>query len=91
MEAYLINDEFGPIKEILTKVLTLRSLRHREIVYRARALVAFENGDYNEYFGIVESVNLSPRWHARLHRMWHDAHYRIAEQRRGRSLGIYNL
>ncbi|XP_049882285.1 homeobox protein SIX2-like [Pectinophora gossypiella] len=62
-------------------------LRGNEAVLRARALVAFHRGVFQELYGILEAHSFPPRHHAALQSLWFRAHYLEAEKVRGRALG----
>ncbi|XP_077320507.1 homeobox protein SIX4-like isoform X2 [Lithobates pipiens] len=62
-------------------------LRGNESILKARALVAFHQGRYQELFSVLESHNFSPGNHAALQDLWYKARYNEAERARGRALG----
>ncbi|KAM4663980.1 homeobox protein SIX4 [Discoglossus pictus] len=62
-------------------------LRGSESLLKARALVAFHQGRYQELFGVLESHNFQPEHHALLQDLWYKARYIEAERARGRALG----
>jgi len=62
-------------------------LHRNESVLSAKALVAFQRGQFKELYHIVESHAFSPHNHARLQSLWLRAHYAEAEKLRGRPLG----
>lgn len=62
-------------------------LNGSESVLKARAVVAFHQGNYRELYAILESHNYEPASHALLQNLWYMAHYSEAAKLRGRSLG----
>ncbi|XP_018417561.1 PREDICTED: homeobox protein SIX4 [Nanorana parkeri] len=62
-------------------------LRGNESILKARALVAFHQGRYQELFSVLESHNFEPCNHAALQELWYKARYTEAERARGRPLG----
>ncbi|KAJ0170481.1 hypothetical protein K1T71_013852 [Dendrolimus kikuchii] len=62
-------------------------LRGNETVLRARALVAYHRGVFQELYAILETHSFPPRHHAALQNLWFKAHYKEAEKVRGRALG----
>ncbi|XP_069806906.1 homeobox protein SIX4 isoform X3 [Dendropsophus ebraccatus] len=62
-------------------------LRGNESILKARALVAFHQGRYQELFSVLESHNFEPSNHAVLQDLWYKARYNEAEKARGRPLG----
>ncbi|XP_072284349.1 homeobox protein SIX4-like isoform X1 [Pyxicephalus adspersus] len=62
-------------------------LRGNESILKARALVAFHQGRYQELFSVLESHNFEPGNHAALQDLWYKARYNEAERARGRPLG----
>ena len=61
-------------------------LTHESII-RARALVAFQQGNYRELYSLLETFKFKRDSHAKLQAMWMEAHYLEAEKLRGRPLG----
>nr|XP_021197508.2 uncharacterized protein LOC110381487 [Helicoverpa armigera] len=62
-------------------------LRGHETLLRARALVAYHRGVYQELYAILEAHSFPPRHHTALQSLWFKAHYKEAEKVRGRALG----
>ncbi|CAG9572982.1 unnamed protein product [Danaus chrysippus] len=62
-------------------------LRGNETVLRARALVAYHRGVFQELYAILETHTFSPRHHTDLQNLWFKAHYKEAQKVRGRPLG----
>nr|XP_033807070.1 homeobox protein SIX4 isoform X2 [Geotrypetes seraphini] len=62
-------------------------LRGNESILKARALVAFHQGRYQELFGVLESHNFDSSNHSLLQDLWYKARYTEAEKARGRPLG----
>ncbi|XP_067941291.1 homeobox protein SIX6-like [Watersipora subatra] len=63
------------------------ALNKNESVLRARALVAFNYGNYRELYHILENHKFTKASHGKLQGMWLEAHYQEAEKLRGRALG----
>ncbi|GIY63593.1 homeobox protein SIX6 [Caerostris extrusa] len=57
-------------------------LNKNESVLRARALVAFQSGNFRELYGILESHRFTKVSHSKLQAMWLEAHYQEAEKLR---------
>ena len=62
-------------------------LNKNESVLRARALVAFQTGNFRELYSILEHHKFGKASHSKLQHMWLEAHYQEAEKLRGRPLG----
>ncbi|CAG5059864.1 unnamed protein product [Parnassius apollo] len=62
-------------------------LRGNDTVLRARALVAYHRGVFQELYAILEAHTFPPRHHSGLQDLWFKAHYKEAEKVRGRPLG----
>lgn len=62
-------------------------LQLNESVLKAKALVAFQRGQYNELYHLLEHHQFSPHNHNKLQQLWLKAHYVQAEKLRGRPLG----
>ncbi|CDW52733.1 Homeobox protein SIX1 [Trichuris trichiura] len=62
-------------------------LHKNETVLRAKALVAFHNGNFKELYHILETNQFAVENHAKLQTLWLKAHYIEAEKLRGRPLG----
>ncbi|KAL0859946.1 hypothetical protein ABMA27_010266 [Loxostege sticticalis] len=62
-------------------------LRGNETVLRARALVAYHRGVFQELYAILEAHTFPPRHHTALQDLWFKAHYDEAQKVRGRPLG----
>ncbi|CBY12487.1 unnamed protein product [Oikopleura dioica] len=65
----------------------LEALSKNEFLIRARAVVAFKQGNYRELYALIESRRFSNIHHAKLQALWLEAHYGEAEAARGRPLG----
>lgn len=63
------------------------ALHKNESVLKAKAVVAFHTGNFNELYHILESYSFSPQNHAKLQDLWLRAHYAEAEKLKGRPLG----
>ncbi|XP_076308751.1 uncharacterized protein LOC143224211 [Tachypleus tridentatus] len=75
------------LARFLWSLPSIEQLRCKESVLRARATVAFHQGNYKELYTILESHNFDYFHHLELQQMWYKAHYREAEKIRGRPLG----
>ncbi|CAG2161774.1 unnamed protein product [Oppiella nova] len=62
-------------------------LQKNESVLKAKALVAFNRGNFKELYRILESHTFSVSSHPKLQNLWLKAHYIEAERLRGRPLG----
>jgi homeobox protein SIX4 len=62
-------------------------LSSNESILRARAIVAYHRGSFNELYNLLESHCFSINFHPDLQALWFKAHYREAEKVRGRPLG----
>lgn len=62
-------------------------LNKNESVLRARALVAYNTGNFRELYHILENHRFTKSSHSKLQAMWLEAHYQEAEKLRGRPLG----
>lgn len=67
----------------LSPDLVLPICRH-EAVLRARALVLFHRGEFQEMYSILENNNFSVASHQRMQQLWQEARYREAQAIRGR-------
>ena len=56
-------------------------------IMRAKATVAFHNGNFKELYSILENREFDSRYHHELQEMWYRAHYSEAEKIRARPLG----
>ncbi|CAG2103190.1 unnamed protein product [Medioppia subpectinata] len=62
-------------------------LQKNESVLKAKALVAFNRGNFKDLYRILESHTFSVSSHPKLQALWLKAHYIEAEKLRGRPLG----
>ena len=62
-------------------------LHKNESVLKAKAVVAFQRGNFKELYKILESHQFSAHNHPKLQALWLKAHYIEAEKLRGRPLG----
>ena len=62
-------------------------LNGSESVLKARAAVAFHQGNYRELYAILENHNYEVGSHETLQELWYMAHYSEAAKLRGRALG----
>lgn len=58
-----------------------------ESVLRARAMVAYNLGQFHELYSLLETHCFSMKYHVDLQNLWFKAHYKEAEKVRGRPLG----
>ncbi|XP_030387093.1 homeobox protein SIX3 [Scaptodrosophila lebanonensis] len=58
-----------------------------ESVLRARAMVAYNLGQFHELYNLLETHCFSIKYHVDLQNLWFKAHYKEAEKVRGRPLG----
>ncbi|CAF3468741.1 unnamed protein product [Rotaria sp. Silwood2] len=61
-------------------------LFEHESILRARAIVAFHLGNYQELYHLLENYKYKRDYHTKLQTIWIEAHYQEAEKLRGRSL-----
>nr|AVK72275.1 Six3/6a homeobox protein [Xenoturbella bocki] len=66
---------------------TCEALNKHESILRARATVAFHQGQFRELYSLLEHHRFTKESHAKLQAMWLEAHYQEAEKLRGRPLG----
>ena len=62
-------------------------IQKNESVLKAKALIAFHQGNFQELYRIIESNNFTPESHPRMQQLWLQAHYIEAERVRGKPLG----
>uniref|UniRef100_A0A8B9JNM2 Sine oculis homeobox homolog 1a n=1 Tax=Astyanax mexicanus TaxID=7994 RepID=A0A8B9JNM2_ASTMX len=62
-------------------------LHKNESVLKAKAMVAFHQGNFRELYKILEGHQFSTHNHGKLQQLWLRAHYAEAERLRGRPLG----
>jgi len=60
-----------------------RRLEQHESVLKARAVIAFHAGAYDELYRLLECNHFSTSSHAAMQSLWLRAHYRDAERSRG--------
>ncbi|XP_065361368.1 protein sine oculis [Calliphora vicina] len=80
----------GDIDKLTTFLCNLPAselFKNNESVLRARAIVAYHRGQYHELYKLLESHCFSMKHHADLQNLWFKAHYKEAENVRGRPLG----
>nr|AVK72341.1 Six3/6 homeobox protein [Meara stichopi] len=65
----------------------LENLSQHEAILRARAIVAFHQGNFRELYHLLENFRYTKDSHGKLQAMWLEAHYQEAEKLRGRPLG----
>lgn len=63
------------------------TIQKNESVLKAKALVSFHQGNFQELYRILENNSFSPSSHPKLQSLWLKAHYIEAEKLRGRPLG----
>ena len=62
-------------------------IQKNESVMKARALIAFHQGNFPDLYRMLESYNFSPESHPKMQQLWLQAHYIEAERLRGKPLG----
>lgn len=62
-------------------------IQKNESVLKARALIAFHQGNFAELYRIIESNNFCPDSHPKMQQLWLQAHYIEAERVRAKPLG----
>ena len=63
------------------------TLQRNETVLRARAAVAYHQGNFKDLYNLLQGFNFSATFHVELQDLWYRAHYGEAEKVRGRALG----
>ncbi|XP_013199197.2 homeobox protein SIX1 [Amyelois transitella] len=86
-EALQQKGDIEKLAAFLWSLPTSELLRGNETVLRARALVAYHRGVFQELYAILEAHTFPPRHHNALQDLWFKAHYDEAEKVRGRPLG----
>ena len=62
-------------------------IQRNESVLKAKALIAFHQGNFQELYRIIESNNFAVESHPKMQQLWLQAHYVEAERLRGKPLG----
>ena len=62
-------------------------IQKNESVLKAKALIAFHQGNFQELYRIIENNSFSPESHPKMQQLWLQAHYIEAERLRGKPLG----
>jgi hypothetical protein len=75
------------LQEITRNVPQNHPMMRNEDVLRARAAVAFNNGQFKELYRILESHNFSQEHHKEMQELWNNAHYQELANTRNRALG----
>ncbi|XP_062966925.1 homeobox protein SIX5 isoform X2 [Cynocephalus volans] len=86
-EALLQAGHAGRLSRFLGALPPAERLRGSDPVLRARALVAFQRGEYAELYRLLESRPFPAAHHAFLQDLYLRARYHEAERARGRALG----
>ncbi|XP_061725187.1 homeobox protein SIX6-like [Cydia pomonella] len=86
-EALQQKGDIEKLSEFLWSLPPSELLRGSETVLRARALVAYHRGAFQELYAILEAHAFPPKHHNALQTLWFKAHYKEAEKVRGRKLG----
>ncbi|KAG8253454.1 Homeobox protein six4 [Homalodisca vitripennis] len=86
-EALQQTGDIEKLMQFLWSLPPTQLFRGHESILRARAVVAYHRGAYHELYAVLESHNFDPRHHPQLQQMWFKAHYKEAENIRGRTLG----
>ncbi|XP_016969574.1 homeobox protein SIX6 [Drosophila rhopaloa] len=80
----------GDIEKLTTFLCSLppsEFFKTNESVLRARAMVAYNLGQFHELYNLLETHCFSIKYHVDLQNLWFKAHYKEAEKVRGRPLG----
>ncbi|XP_074653454.1 homeobox protein six1b-like [Tubulanus polymorphus] len=80
----------GNIERLARFLWSLPACEHlhkNESVLTAKAVVAFNRGNFKELYKLVENNHFTPCNHPKLQGLWLKAHYLEAEKLRGRPLG----
>ena len=75
------------LARFLWSLPSCEKLLKNESVLKARAVVAFQRGQFKELYRILEGNVFSSVNHPKLQGLWLKAHYIEAEKLRGRPLG----
>lgn len=62
-------------------------VRDSEELFKARAVVAFHQGEFSQLYSILSGHNFENSSHGQLQQLWYQAHYAEAQKVRGRQLG----
>lgn len=62
-------------------------IQKNESVLKAKALIAFHQGNFQELYRIIETNSFTPESHPKMQQLWLQAHYIEAERLRGKPLG----
>ncbi|KAG5447586.1 Homeobox protein six1b [Clonorchis sinensis] len=88
-EVLYVRNETEQLRRFFTKLPSHLNplLENMESVQKARALLAFADGNWDELFQILKSFKFSPHCHSQLQQLWLEGHYAEASHSRGRPLG----
>ena len=85
-DVLLINNNIDRLRTFLWRRRESLQFRENESVLRARAAVAFKEGDFNGLYSIIQNNEFSEQNHKELQMLWRDAHNLEVENLRGRPL-----
>ncbi|KER28720.1 hypothetical protein T265_04509 [Opisthorchis viverrini] len=88
-EVLYVRNDTGQLRRFFTKLPSHMNplLENMESVQKAKALLSFADGNWDELFRILKSFKFSPHCHSQLQQLWLEGHYAEASQSRGRPLG----
>uniref|UniRef100_UPI00358EAEFF homeobox protein SIX4-like n=1 Tax=Myxine glutinosa TaxID=7769 RepID=UPI00358EAEFF len=75
------------LRRFVTSLPAVELLRASECLLKARAVLAFQTGDFPQLYAILQSHLFHPANHILLQGLWYKARYAEAERTRGRPLG----
>lgn len=75
------------LARFLWSLPSCEQIQKNESVLKAKALIAFHQGNFAELYRIIESNTFSPDSHPKMQQLWLQAHYIEAERIRGKPLG----
>lgn len=79
--------EMDRLARFLWSLPECENVQKDESVLKAKAMVYFHQGNFQELYRILENNNFSISSHSKLQSLWLKAHYSEAEKLRGRPLG----
>lgn len=79
--------EMDRLARFLWSLPDCEAVQKDESVLKAKAMVYFHQGNFQELYRILENNNFSLAAHSKLQSLWLKAHYTEAEKLRGRPLG----
>ena len=81
------NGSIDRLARFLWSLPACDQIQKNESVLKAKALIAFHHGSFQELYRIIESNTFTAESHPRMQQLWLQAHYIEAERLRGKPLG----